>query len=92
MSATSESHAQLFGSWSSSPSKGKAKRWRKFGDDFYRLTGRWSILQRTFDKAKDWYYEHIVDRETGKVLRHVEEKLSDHVGRGSAKNRSQPPN
>jgi hypothetical protein len=54
-------------------------------DSFYRKSGRWSTLVRTFDRIKDWYYEHIVDRENGDVLKHCEEKLSDHKNHGTAK-------
>jgi hypothetical protein len=55
------------------------------GDDFYKASGRWSSVTRVIDRLKDWYYEHIIDRETGQVLRHCDEKLSDHKGRGSAR-------
>jgi phosphoribosylamine-glycine ligase len=33
------------------------------------------------------YYERVVDPETEEVLRHCEEPLSEHFGRGSAKPR-----
>ena len=70
--------------WSSVP-KGRAQRWGVTGDNFFRKAGRWSGVTRVFDKARDSYTEHIVDRETGAVLQHQEEKLSDHQGHGSAK-------
>jgi hypothetical protein len=58
--------------------KVKALQWGVRGDDLYHKTGRWSVVVRTYDRVKDWYYEHITDKETGQVLRHTEEKLSEH--------------
>lgn len=45
-------------------------------------------LERIVDRARNWYREHISDRRTGEVVRHVEEKLSDRVGHGSANRRT----
>jgi hypothetical protein len=53
--------------------------------------GKWSILVRTFDWLRDWYYEDIVDKETGRVIKHCEEKLIDHRGHGSAKKKPREP-
>jgi len=47
-------------------------------------SGRWSTLERIFDRIKDYYYEHIADKETGTVIKHREEKLSEHRGQGSS--------
>ncbi|MCC6958858.1 MAG: hypothetical protein IT301_03335 [Dehalococcoidia bacterium] len=44
--------------------------------------------QRTIDRDNDRYAEKVVDPETGEVLRDVDEPLSDHHGRGSAKSKS----
>jgi hypothetical protein len=76
--------------WNRTP-KGRASRWGMAGDDFYQSLGKWSILVRTFDGLRDWYYEHIVDKETGRVIKHCEEKLSDHRGHGSAKKTPRKP-
>lgn len=55
------------------------------GDDLTVSTGRWAKLDRVIDLEHDHYYEHIVDAETGEVLRHVDEPLSEHRDRGSAR-------
>src|SRR5204863_9452519 len=55
------------------------------GSSFFRKTGRWYRLERLVDRARNWYREHITDSETSRVVRHVEEPLTDHTGRGSAK-------
>jgi hypothetical protein len=60
-------------------------RWfvkQKVGDSFFRLSGRWHRLQRLLDRQGDRYFEHIEDAETGEVVEHVEERLSDHRGHG----------
>ncbi len=51
----------------------------KQGYELFRRTGRWHQLERTFDRSKDRYYEHIEDAETGRVIRHKNEPLSQHV-------------
>ena len=57
----------------------------KVGDDLFRKTGKWNKLERRIDRMKRWYYEEIVDPETGRVIREVSEPLSHHKGRGSAR-------
>jgi len=57
----------------------------KMGDDLFRKTGKWNKLERRIDYVKRWYYEKIVDSETGQVIRDVSEPLDKHRGRGSAK-------
>ena len=47
--------------------RGKPLRWGVTGDDLHRKSGRWSTLERIFDRIKDYYYEHIADKETGTV-------------------------
>lgn len=76
VAAKASIHAKL-GWWERLPKK-KALRWGVSGDDFHRKSGRWSVVVRTFDRMKDWYYEHITDKETGQVVRHTEERLSEH--------------
>ena len=73
------------GWWDRAP-KSQALQWGVRGDDLYRRSGRWSVVVRTFDRIRDWYFEHITDKETGQVLRHTEEKLSEH-DHGSRKKR-----
>lgn len=48
-------------------------------------TGRWMDKERVIDKNNDYYRERIADAETGEVVRDVEEPLSQHLNRGSAK-------
>jgi hypothetical protein len=60
------------------------------GDDLHRNTGEWSHLSREIDRLNDRYREKIVSSKTGAVLREVDEPLSQHVNRGSARRRSQP--
>ena len=55
------------------------------GSSLFHETGRWHRLERLIDRARNWYREHITDTATGQVIRHVEEPLTDHTGRGSAK-------
>ena len=39
------------------------------------------------DHTPPWYYEKITDLETGDVIRFCSEPLSEHVNRGSARNK-----
>lgn len=55
------------------------------GDDLFRKTDSWRKLERVIDRKNDRYYEKITDPEAGEVIRHCEEPLSHHIGRGSAK-------
>lgn len=55
------------------------------GDDLHRKTGLWSKLRRVIDRQNNHYKEEVVNSETGKVLRSVDHPLTDHTGRGSAK-------
>jgi hypothetical protein len=66
-----------------------SRKWRTrvwSGASLFRQTGKWHRLERRIDRANDLYYEHIEDKDTGEVIRHVAEPLSQHRGRGSAKN------
>lgn len=53
------------------------------GDSLHRLTGVWSRVERIFWRDDDWYREHISDRKSGRVIRHVEHRLSEHKGHGA---------
>lgn len=57
----------------------------KTGSDLHRKSGRLMRLVRTIDRARNWYREHISDSKSGHIVRHVEEPLSEHVGRGAAR-------
>ncbi|QWE17165.1 hypothetical protein [Polynucleobacter sp. AP-Nino-20-G2] len=44
---------------------------------------------RIIDRDKDRYFEKITDYETGEIIHHCEEPLSQHQGHGSAKKKSE---
>ena len=56
-----------------------------FGDDLFRKTNIWTTLTRIVDRLKNNYEEIITDQRTGKIIKQVKEKLTDHIGHGSAK-------
>jgi hypothetical protein len=47
--------------------------------------GGWVRISRVIDRQGNRYFEHVEDRNTGDVLRHIDQPLSSHVGRGSAR-------
>ncbi|MBS1113374.1 MAG: hypothetical protein H6Q92_1137 [Nitrospirae bacterium] len=53
------------------------------GIDKRRDSGGNVEIRRVIDRDSDRYREHIVDLQTGEVLRNVDERLSKHVGRGT---------
>lgn len=55
-------------------------------DDFKHSSQEWVRLERLINREDDRYYEKIVDK-NGNVIREVDEPLSQHRGRGAAKNR-----
>lgn len=55
------------------------------GDDLHRASGQWNKLTREIDRENNRYKEVIVNPETGETLRHCYEPLTDHINRGSAK-------
>jgi hypothetical protein len=57
------------------------------GDVYSHSLGRMVRIHRTIDRRRDLYYERVLDPDTREVLREVEEPLSHHTGRGSAKRR-----
>jgi hypothetical protein len=70
------------------PTKTRRRKVRvefRTGDDFHRKTGQWNKVDRDIDRENDRYREVVVDGKTGKVIRAVDEPLSAHRGRGSAK-------
>jgi hypothetical protein len=48
------------------------------GDDYYRKTGKWSLMRRLIDHANDWYEEIFRDRDTQKIIHQKAEPLSEH--------------
>jgi hypothetical protein len=55
------------------------------GSDYSRDRGKHVHLQRIIDRDNDYYFEKITDYETGEVIHHCEEPLSQHQGHGDAK-------
>ncbi len=55
------------------------------GDDLRKSDGKWMSKSRVIDKYNDKYLEKVTDPETGDVVHHCEEPLSDHFGHGSDK-------
>jgi len=58
---------------------------QKVSDELFRKTGRWHRVRRVIDRRGGRYFEHIEDAETGHEVRHVDEPLRAHSGRGSAR-------
>jgi predicted RNA-binding Zn-ribbon protein involved in translation (DUF1610 family) len=58
------------------------KIWSKLS--YFHKTGEYHHLDRKIDRESDDYYEHITDA-SGNVVRHVDEPLTSHQGRGDAK-------
>lgn len=57
------------------------------GDDQRKSDGKWMEKEKLLDKDNDEYKEIVIDPETGDVIHHCEQPLSDHQGHGSAKKR-----
>ncbi|HEV8649979.1 MAG TPA: hypothetical protein VG276_11390 [Actinomycetes bacterium] len=70
--------------------QGKGRPFLEFvtGSDLYRVLREWRQLVRVVDHRRNRYTERITDA-TGKVVRDVNEPLSEHINRGAAK--PQPP-
>lgn len=66
------------------PTGGKWSEKSWIGFNQFHLTGQWNWRKRVVDRENDRYFEQIVDAE-GNVIRHVEERLSEHRGHGHAK-------
>ena len=58
------------------------------GDDLFRKIGKWMRLERFFDHRGDRYVETVTDPETGEIIHHCDEPLSQHRGHGRDKKRS----
>ena len=67
------------------PNKANFEIEKKFGQDWNHKFGRFVNYERIIDRKNNLYSERIVDPVTGEVLREIEEPLSEHIGRGSAK-------
>lgn len=70
------------------PRKRQVRREFIYGSDPRNSKGDFVDKVREIDRDADTYRETIKDEKTGEVLRNVEEKLSEHFGRGSAKTKT----
>lgn len=59
----------------------------KFGWSFYRKMKQWFSREMVVDRENDKYKELVTNPETGEVIHHCEEPLSQHRGHGSARNK-----
>jgi hypothetical protein len=48
------------------------------GDDYHRKTGKWNVMRRLIDRAGNWYEEIFHDPDTGEVVHHTAEPLTEH--------------
>ena len=69
------------------PEGGKPIREIKSGEELFKETNEWRQIERIVDRKDDVYYEKITDLKTGKVIKEVFEKLSEHKGHGADKKR-----
>lgn len=53
----------------------------------FSSTGRLMHKERVIDRKNDFYKELVIDTNTSEIVRSVEQPLSEHTGRGSAKDR-----
>lgn len=55
------------------------------GDDFFHDKQEWVKKERSIDWENNWYKERIINLKSGEVIRNVNEPLTSHQNRGSAK-------
>jgi len=48
------------------------------GDDYHRKTGKWNLMRRVIDRANNWYEEIFRDRDSGAIVHHTAEPLTEH--------------
>ena len=70
----------------------KIRQERLFGDNLHKESGKWDKKERIIDRENDRYIEKIIDPETGEVIRHCDEPLSEHQGHGYAKKKNNKAN
>lgn len=66
-------------------SKHKYRYVRRFGVTMSGDGSGFVFKRQIFDRSQNRYMEFLVDLQTGEILRNVDEPLSEHRGRGSAK-------
>ncbi len=72
---------------SSPPSGGRWECKSETKHSYYKKDDEHHFIDRTIDRANNHYYERIINKETGEVVREVDERLTEHQGRGSAKHK-----
>lgn len=70
--------------------KQKPNFWSTSKPDFSRDLQKAVHRENSFDRVNDLYEEKITDLETGEILKHVSEKLTEHRGHGAAKPKLPP--
>jgi len=79
---------QMLGMKISNPSfagKGHIRAEQLAGDELHRKTRKWFKKERVIDRENDRYFEKITDPETGQVIHHCDEPLTQHSGHGTAR-------
>jgi hypothetical protein len=63
------------------PGRGRSAYFQRneLGYEFFRKTRRWHLRERLIDRREKRYREYIEDAETGEVIRHKDERLSEHL-------------
>lgn len=57
------------------------------GYELFKKENRMVRKGRLIDKENNWYEEIVSDPDTGEIIHEAKEKLTDHYGHGSAKNK-----
>jgi len=58
------------------------------GPSYYRVGAEWHHVMRVIDRENDRYIEVVRVLRTGKIIRQVDEPLSQHTDRGGSKNQA----
>lgn len=69
------------------PSNRKERKTIKVGDDYNRDRKKFVSIKRIIDRDTDLYGEEVKDKETNEIIRECFELLTEHRGRGNAKNK-----
>lgn len=60
---------------------------QKIGEDLFKKTNQWNLLNRIINRKEDLYIEFIINPKTNKIIKLIIEPLSRHINHGSAKSR-----
>lgn len=78
-------HESIRGKTNKMPGKKKPYQEFQHGVDYSKTLEKFVNKDRIIDRENDRYYEKVKDPDTGEVLHECHEKLSEHIGHGSAK-------